>query len=384
MIVRVLNGKNIGHLLKILVIFFEDFKKKKNVEEHIHVVWYVVNTGRGRIEDFEAELVRKVFHPTPVVFILNKADAADAKTILACKKLIKEEKLENNKGVHVTVSKRNNYTQSWCPECFSDDVFFDEETKELECTECDYSLILKPTFGMKKLVKHTCDLLPELAKDAFMFSQSASLDEKNARSKQIVIKTSKGVALDTSGTFIKSVAEMCAKLFVIWGWPLTANTFKEGLAALQKDYIEKLKFQQRFAAAAVDKLFGNRLSQAFAGFIGYTMSRGMKKLNQNLIESCSKGNLKDMKLEQFFDEADLDEDIVKLFFEHALKDGIEIAFDKLWDLTTEELLDLKKNMPIDEEGGGLFSRIVLPEQQKEELKSIEDRMDEELEKQKKI
>lgn len=52
--------------------FFESLRKKPDVADHIHVVWYVVNTGRGRFEDFEAELVRKVFNPTPVIFILNK------------------------------------------------------------------------------------------------------------------------------------------------------------------------------------------------------------------------------------------------------------------------------------------------------------------------
>lgn len=134
-------------------------------------------------------------------------------------------------------------------------MFYDEETKELECNDCGFTIIQEKTYGMQELIQHTCELLPELAKDAFMYSQTASITEKDNRAKQIVVKTCKEVTLDTSGGFIKKVAEMCAKLFVVWGWPLTAGTFKEGLASLQSEYISKLKFQERLAAAAVDKVF---------------------------------------------------------------------------------------------------------------------------------
>jgi ribosome biogenesis GTPase A len=78
--------------------FFTDLQKSKEVSEHIHCIWYVVNTGRGRIEDFEIELVRKIFTNTPVLFILNKSDLSDSKTIKTVKKVIDEENLENNKG----------------------------------------------------------------------------------------------------------------------------------------------------------------------------------------------------------------------------------------------------------------------------------------------
>jgi hypothetical protein len=76
---------------------------------------------------------------------------------------------------------------------------------------------------MEKLIEHTSELLPELAKDAFMYSQTASLIEKDNRAKDIVIHTTKDISLDMSGEFIKKVAGMCAKLFVVWGWPLTAG-----------------------------------------------------------------------------------------------------------------------------------------------------------------
>jgi hypothetical protein len=88
---------------------------------------------------------------------------------------------------------------------------------------------------LEPIVKHTVLSLPELAKDAFMYSQTASIKEKDLRAKQNVISVTKNISMDVSGDFIKKLAMMCAKLFVIWGWPLTAETFKDGLAQLQGD-----------------------------------------------------------------------------------------------------------------------------------------------------
>lgn len=131
-----------------------------------------------------------------------------------------------------------------------------------------------------------------------------------------------------------------AKLFVIWGWPLTADTFREGLAQMQKEYVNQLRFQERLAAAALDKLFGSRLSKAFCGFIGMTMNRGMKKLNEQLITHASKGALDKIQIQDFMNEADLSEDMIRMFFESAMIDGIDKALDKFWDLSNEELAQL--------------------------------------------
>lgn len=330
--------------------FFSELRMKKDVSEHIHVVWYVINAARGRFENFEANLVREVFNPTPVVFVLNKADLADSKQLKAIKKVVEDEKFPNTKGVHVVVSDRTNWTQSWCPECLSDDVYYDEETKELECSECGFTCKQDKSYGLKSLIKQTCELLPELAKDAFMFSQTASVGEKDKRSKYIVKQMSHGMSMDASGSFIKKVAEMCAKLFVIWGWPLTAETFRDGLAQMQKEYVHQLKFRERLAVAAVDKVLGSRLSRAFTGIIGITMNRGMKKLNEELIEQCAKGKLENVKMEDFMGEADLNEDLIRLFFQSAVTEGIDTAIDKYWDLSSEELIQLAQQLNISSSG----------------------------------
>jgi len=345
--------------------FFKSLREKQDVSEHIHIVWYVINAGRGRVEDFELELVSKVFNPTPVIFVFNKADLVDNKTIQAVSQVIEEEKLPNNKGQFVCIANRNTNSQSWCPKCFSDDVIFDEETKELECCSCAAKMTVGSTYGLDVLIQKTCELLPELVKDAFMFSQTASLQEKDLRAKSVVLETARNVSLDMSGDFLLKVSEMCAKLFICWGWPLTAKQFQQSLATLQAEYVNKLRFQDRFAAKAIDQLLGHRLSKAFAGFIGYSMNRGMKKLNENLMIGCSKGNLDGIQLDDFFSEADLDEEVVQLFFEAAIVEGIEKALDKMWDMSGKELMELRKQMVL--EGKDIFAGL-----DQEKQKEIQD------------
>jgi len=304
------------------------------------------------------------------------ADIADAKQITAIKKTIEGHNLPNNKGVFVCISNRSNWTQSWCPDCLCSDVIYDEESKELECEDCGFTATLKETYGMKKLVQHTVHLLPELAKDAFMFSQTASISEKDRRAKNIVKDTAKDISLDASGAFIQRVAEMCAKLFVIWGWPLTADTFRDGLAQMQAEYVQTLKFRERFAAAALDKLLGSKLSKAFTGLIGMTMNRGMKKLNEQLLKHVEKGDLNKVQIQDFIDEADLSDDLIRTFFECALIEGVDLALDKFWDMTVEELAQyaqvLAQNGGNDGAMNQLFGGLQLTEDQLKQIQSADE------------
>lgn len=334
--------------------FFVELRQKPDVADHIHVVWYVVNTARGRFEPFEATLVRDVFNPTPVIFILNKTDMADSKQIKAIKAVIEDEKLPNNRGIHVVISQRETWTQQWCPECLSNDVFYDEEFKQLECAECGFTDVLQVSYNLPKIVSHTVELLPDLAKDAFTFAQNASLTEKDDRAKEVVKNVTKHISLDAKGNFIAKMAEMCARLFVIWGWPLTADTFREGLSAMQKDYLQQLKFSERVAASTLDKMFGSKLSRGFTGLIGISMNRGMKRLYGNLIEYCKRGELDKMKTDDFMDESDFSEDIMQLYFTCAFKEGADAAIDKFWDMSPEEIAEMASLLSLSDDRNMVF------------------------------
>mmetsp|Transcript_409 Transcript_409/g.750 ORF Transcript_409/g.750 Transcript_409/m.750 type:complete len:487 (+) Transcript_409:56-1516(+) len=342
--------------------FFRDLRKEKDVAKHIHVVWYVVNSSRGRIEEYELKLVREEFKNTPVIFLLNKADVSEAKQILALKKVVEEAALENVHGVHVCIADRENFTQLWCPICYSDDIFYDEEEQIIECCSCANETKLNKSHGLEKLIEHTCDLLPEFARDAFMYAQKTSIEEKHKRAKGIVLQSAEHVQMDTQGAFMKTISSMCAKLFVLWGWPLTAHSFKEELAKLQELYVSQLPMKERFGVAAIDRMIGFRLSKAFCGIMGLTMNRGMKRLNQNLVESVQ--NDEEFKMDSFMAEDELSEQFIGIFFQSALKDGLNKAIEQYWSMTEEEMQEIILH---NQEQGSVLN-FMQSENQLEELK----------------
>jgi hypothetical protein len=103
-------------------------------------------------------------------------------------------------------------------------------------------------------------------------------------------------------------------------------------------------------------MLGYRLSKAFSGYIGYTMSRGMKRLNQTLIIETSKDTLNEMKVDDFFQESELDDEVTSMFFEMSIIEGVEKAINTLWDLSMQELIELKKQMVL-EGGEDIFAGI---------------------------
>jgi len=179
--------------------FFEHFRAKPLLRDHIHVVWYVINAACGRFEPFEERLIREVFAPTPVIFILNKSDVASANQLQDLESTIERHRFDNSRGVYRIVADRKNYSQSWCPKCSSDDVTFKKNTHELLCEDCGHCEVIKTRLHLGLLIETTAHLLPDLAKEAFLFAQVESLQEKDKRARELVISYATNISMDVSG-----------------------------------------------------------------------------------------------------------------------------------------------------------------------------------------
>lgn len=55
------------------------------------------------------------------------------------------------------------------------------------------------------------------------------------------------------------------------------------------------------------------------------------------------------------EDGDVNEELMKMFFNAALSEGIDIAIDKFWDLSTEELIQLAQQMNLGEDD--IFSKL---------------------------
>lgn len=127
----------------------ETIKQKlvnENPKEYIHVVWYCINAGSNRIEDFEIQWIREFSEKLPVIIVLTQC---------AFKKSIEFEKYLKEQNLPVVNTVRT----------LAEKTEIDE----------DYS---KDAFGLNELVEITYENLDEAAKIAFTNAQKVNIDRK--------------------------------------------------------------------------------------------------------------------------------------------------------------------------------------------------------------
>lgn len=161
-------------------------------------------------------LVREVFAPTPVIFVLNKADVASTEQLKAITETIHRCSFPNNSGIFCTISDRKNYAQSWCTKCFGGEVIFRKSSNQLLCESCGHTETLTPRFGLGSLIDTTAEQLPDLAKEAFLSAQEASLIQKDNYARQIVKQYSKEISIDVAGKALNDIGTMIGRIFVLW------------------------------------------------------------------------------------------------------------------------------------------------------------------------
>eukprot|EP01097_Dermamoeba_algensis_P007500 TRINITY_DN4735_c0_g1_i1.p2 TRINITY_DN4735_c0_g1~~TRINITY_DN4735_c0_g1_i1.p2 ORF type:complete len:420 (+),score=87.23 TRINITY_DN4735_c0_g1_i1:369-1628(+) len=267
-------------------------------EHHIHIVWYVINAARGRLEDFECVLVRDLFAHIPVIFILNKADLADADQLLAMKETIKKEGFTNVELVQAVVSKRDNPNIcNWCPECQKDDdLMFEAKTGLVTCAICDKVTKQENIYGLEMIVHGTCELLPDMVRDSFIAAQILSLAEKDKRAKEIVLSLLKKFSLDLSGDFIIDIASLFSSLFVVWNFNFHGmeDIFGDIATTSKTQFVNMIDWKMRFAVSMLDKMAFKMLSKsgmAITGIMTNQMLREMYKLITHLVTKSSNPNL---------------------------------------------------------------------------------------------
>jgi len=133
----------------------------KEVVDHIHVIWYVIDAPNARFTDFDATLAKKAFENISVLFILSKCDIASPESIEKIKQAIEQSKIPNNVGI-VEVSAEPFITRG--------------------------KPICSP-FGLEKVVQETVNRLPDLVQRAFIAAQQVNLREKDKQAKKIILMT---------------------------------------------------------------------------------------------------------------------------------------------------------------------------------------------------
>ena len=308
--------------------FFDSLRAKPQLRDQIHVIWYVINCASGRFEPFEVKLVREIFAPTPVIFILNKADVASAEQLNQLEALINSQNLENSKGVFRTVADRQNYSQNWCPHCHGDDVMSRKKTNQLMCATCNHVEVMTPRLNLGVVVNRTTYLLPDLAKEVFLFSQVECLQQRDIHAKELVRSYAMSINMDVSGEALDQVGEMVGRIFVLWGWNFLGMKVQNSLVHEMKEEYRGQDLSVRLAMVAADTILKRKLSRSVIACLGVLVNRPLRQLSEQLLSMVEQEVA--MNVAEFDLSTNSSEQFTQTFMDFALEKGIADGLNQYW------------------------------------------------------
>lgn len=143
-----LDAAQINHVQLEIAELIED-KRLLPVKEHIHVVWYCINHEAHRFEEIEEEWIQTLYlKEVPVILILTQAISVD----------------EEERSDFILFLQKKNLPVSYLIPVLA-------EAKQVG----RYAI---ESYGLKRLVEATFELLPEVARKAFVKEQMTSIDLK--------------------------------------------------------------------------------------------------------------------------------------------------------------------------------------------------------------
>lgn len=186
-------GKEI--LFRNSVIKFIQDKKLLDIEEQIHLVWYIIHTGLKRFEHFDADIIASLrSERVPVIIVLSQADLARSAEIAKLEKTIKE------------------YKETY-------------KLDELRIIKISADPINGEPFGVPELVDLSSALLPELYTEAFIARQIADLKLKKKLAAKYVRLAATGcfttgfvpIPNTTPAATIATQTLLCTKIAALYG-----------------------------------------------------------------------------------------------------------------------------------------------------------------------
>lgn len=143
------------------------YKVDQEVSEPIHLVWYVINAGSPRIEDFDTEVLETVMQlGIPLVVILSQCDRASFEERNALKEIVED---ELRKLVAKQRKAQNNLTQTDYP---VQEVSLKDKEKPL---------------GLWDLVEVSLNLLPPVLSDGLIRAQQVNIKAKRSLAWSIIM-----------------------------------------------------------------------------------------------------------------------------------------------------------------------------------------------------
>ena len=194
-------------------------KRSLGEEQHyIHGIWYCLNAGCARVEDFELAFIRKISSEVPVIVVITRGSRA--KDVLKGYKQRKHDAEAMKKVVDDELSSLPQYRGCYI-------VLAKKEDGE------------RP-FGLEELTKETARMIPNQAKKAFTNAQKVLIEQKVQASNLII--NSYAVTAATIGAvpipfsdaplLVSAELAMCARITATFGIDLDKATAANLVVAL--------------------------------------------------------------------------------------------------------------------------------------------------------
>lgn len=140
-------AKELEWVDKVLHVI-EEKQSEKDLEKHIHLIWYVINAASARVEKFEEDIINQIANKhVPAIIVLSQCDRASKQEI---------ESIEN--------ALDNFELKRTCPR-----IQISAQPLEIN------NRLMCPPFGLDKLLEKTTELLPEAYSEAVIIAQICDL-----------------------------------------------------------------------------------------------------------------------------------------------------------------------------------------------------------------
>lgn len=180
---------------------FLDQKKRKNVEEQIHLIWYIVSSSGARFTGFDKKIITKIFQDKiPVIIVLSQCDRASLEEVNGIKEEISDFIKKDNLKIYNILETSSFYLKN-------------------------RQAIQEPS-GVRELIDTTICLLPEIYSEAVLVAQMVNIEAKRTIAWQYISKAALACwsisAIPVSGTAITSVLSasvyLYKELLVLYGY----------------------------------------------------------------------------------------------------------------------------------------------------------------------
>jgi uncharacterized protein (DUF697 family)/GTP-binding protein EngB required for normal cell division len=139
-------------------------KRKGPPEDHIHLLWYCMDAGQTRVEDYDVEIIRALAEEVPVILVFTQV--IDDERADGLERAVRDENLQlvGNHAVRTLAQPRTIGTQTLAAR------------------------------GLEELVRTTDDVLPEAVRRAFVNAQGVVIELKADQARALVIAASAAAA----------------------------------------------------------------------------------------------------------------------------------------------------------------------------------------------